>query len=33
MESNQTGIQKIVKKWDISSTFFIYLLFISYINY
>ena len=32
MESNQTGIQKTVKKWDISSTFFIYLLFISYIN-
>jgi hypothetical protein len=22
MESNQTGIQKIVKKWNINSTFF-----------
>ena len=33
MESNQTGIQKIVKKWDISSTFFIYSLFIGYTKY
>ena len=32
MEPNQTGIQKIVTKWGVNLTFFIYKVFIKYIK-